>query len=72
MYKEFIKKDTTVNWNKAINFIPKVCEIIVYEDLNMPNRWKIGDGITKLNDLPFIDINDYFIENEDTLVINTR
>lgn len=72
MYKEFIKKDTTVNWNKAINFIPKVGEIIVYEDLNMPNRWKIGDGITKLNDLPFIDINDYFIENEDTLVINTR
>lgn len=72
MYKEFIKLDTTVNWNKAINFIPKAGEIIVYEDPGMPKRWKIGDGITKLYDLPFIDMNDYSIENEDTLVINTR
>lgn len=72
MYKEFIKLDTTVNWNKAINFIPKAGEIIVYKDSSMPNRWKIGDGRTKLNDLPFVDMNNYFIENEDTLVINTR
>jgi hypothetical protein len=34
MYKELIKKDTTENWNKAINFIPKAGEIIVYADLD--------------------------------------
>lgn len=53
MVKEqtFIKKDTTKNWNKAINFIPKENEIIIYTDAGT----KIGDGKTKLNNLPFID-----------------
>lgn len=72
MYKELIKKDTTENWNKAINFIPKAGEIIVYADPDQPDKWKIGNGITRINELPFIDMNDYFIEDEDTLVINTR
>ena len=36
MIKEqsFIKKDTSINWNKAKNFIPKENEVIVYTDLN--------------------------------------
>ena len=72
MYKELIKKDTTENWNKAINFIPKAGEIIVYADPGQPNQWKIGNGVSRLQELPFIDMNDYFIEDEDTLVINTR
>ena len=70
MIKEqtLIKKDTSVNWNKAKNFIPKENEIIIYTDFN---RIKIGNGQTKINDLPFIDNNEYNIE-EDTLIINTK
>ena len=42
----------------------------MYTDFS-PNGIKIGDGKTKVNDLPFIDNNEYSIE-EDTLVINTK
>ena len=71
MYKELIKLDTSENWNKAKNFIPKLGEIIIYEDSDFL-RLKLGDGVTPVNDLPFVDINDYYIEDEETLVINTR
>ena len=72
MIKEntLIKKDTSANWQKAKNFTPKENEIIMYTDFS-PNGIKIGDGKTKVNDLPFIDNNEYSIE-EDTLVINTK
>ena len=70
MIKEqtLIKKDTSTNWNKAKNFIPKENEMIIYTDFN---SIKIGNGKTKVNDLPFIDNNEYNIE-DDTLVINTK
>lgn len=70
MIKEqtLIKKDTSINWNKAKNFIPKENEIIIYTD---SNSMKIGDGKTKINDLPFITNTEYFVE-EDILVINTK
>lgn len=70
MIKEqtLIKKDTSINWNKAKNFIPKENEIIIYTDFN---SIKIGNGKTKVNDLPFIDNNEYMVE-KDTLVINTK
>lgn len=69
MIKEqtLIKKDTSENWSKAKNFIPKLNEVIIYIDKGM----KIGNGKTKVNDLPFINNNEYFIE-EDTLIINTK
>ena len=53
MIKEntIVKKDTKENWSKAKNFIPKENEIIVYTDAGT----KIGNGKTKVNDLPFID-----------------
>lgn len=72
MIKEqtLIKKDTSENWEKAKNFIPKEKEIIIYTDL-MPFGTKIGDGKTKVGDLQFTDINEYSVE-DDTLVINTR
>lgn len=72
MIKEqtLIKKDTSINWSKAKNFIPKENEIIVYTDFN-PIRTKIGNGKTKINDLPFIDNNEYKIE-DDILIINTK
>lgn len=66
--KTLIKKDISINWNKAKNFIPKENEIIMYTDFN---SIKIGNGKTKVNDLPFVDNNEYMVE-EDTLVINTK
>lgn len=53
------KHDTESNWSKAINFIPKQGEIIIYDiDSNHSyERFKIGDGITKVNNLPFADAN---------------
>ena len=44
------KHDTKENWDKATNFIPLLGEIVVYDDLN---AIKIGDGVTKVADLPF-------------------
>lgn len=49
------KSDKQVNWEKAINFVPLKGEIIIYEkDENYSyDRIKLGDGVTKVNDLPF-------------------
>ena len=70
MIKEqsFIKKDTSKNWNKAKNFIPKENEVIIYIDLE---KKKIGDGKRLLNDLPFIDL-DFFTVDGTTLIINSK
>lgn len=46
------KHDTEANWGKATNFIPLKGEIIVYDDLN---KIKIGDGVTKVGSLAFIN-----------------
>lgn len=50
------KHDVASNWAKAINFIPREGEIIVYEpdESNTVARLKVGNGITKINELPFI------------------
>ena len=50
------KHDLEINWLKAINFVPKQGELIVYDidDKYTYQRFKIGDGVTKVNDLPFI------------------
>ena len=48
------KHDTQANWAKAVNFIPKAGEVIVYTDLH---KVKVGDGTTKVSALPFIDSN---------------
>ena len=57
-----LKHDIAANWAKAVNFIPLAGEIIIYDGiveegnyLEVP-RLKIGDGKTKLNELPFIEI----------------
>lgn len=49
------KHDTEANWLKAENFIPKKGELIVYDkDVNYSySRFKIGDGETFVNNLPF-------------------
>ena len=50
------KHDIEENWSKAVNFIPKVGELIVYDaDENYSySRVKMGDGIRSVIDLPFI------------------
>lgn len=54
-----VKEDTFENWSKAKNFIPKKHEVIIYTNMGT----KIGDGQTKVNDLPFINTNEYIIED---------
>lgn len=53
------KHDTEANWNSHPSFIPDKSEIIVYDkddNYNYP-RVKIGDGVTTIVALPFIDDN---------------
>lgn len=49
------KHDVQKNWEKAENFTPLAGEIIVYDrDENYTyERFKIGDGTTNVNALPF-------------------
>lgn len=49
-----VKVDTEENWAKAINYIPDSFTIIVYTYENKSPKVKIGDGIHKVNDLPFL------------------
>lgn len=64
------KHDIEANWNKAVNFIPMQGEIIVYDIDETYNyeRVKIGDGTTKINDLPFIDIQADWDQNDETAI----
>ena len=50
------KHDVEANWLKATNFTPLQGEIIVYDaDSTYPyQRFKIGDGKTLVNNLPFM------------------
>lgn len=53
------KHDTEENWLKAIGFTPKQGELIVYDvDTNYSyERFKIGDGVHNVNNLPFSNDN---------------
>ena len=50
------KHDVEANWVKAVNFIPKVGEIIVYDPDENYNysRVKVGDGVKLVTALPFV------------------
>lgn len=50
-----LKHDSEVNWAKAINFVPKAGELIIYDadETHSYCRIKIGDGSTLINNLPF-------------------
>lgn len=49
------KHDIEENWLKATNFIPKRGELIIYDKDNnyTYERMKIGDGYTRVSNLPF-------------------
>lgn len=61
------RNDVEENWNKAINLIPLMGEIIVYNpDQNHSNtRFKIGDGKNFLKDLPFQEDKTFSITEDD-------
>lgn len=77
-----IKHDIAANWAKAKNFTPLPGELIIYDGIiengvyiEQP-KIKIGDGIHKLAELPFIEINSktdtakkYQYENETLEII---
>lgn len=63
------KHDIEANWNKALNFIPKIGEIIVYdidENYNY-SRFKIGDGVRTINNLEFLLDTQYILHNSNVL-----
>ena len=59
------KHDISENWAKAKNFSPLIGEIIVYDDLN---KFKIGDGKTNVNDLPFTGVGNSGTGNSSTVL----
>ena len=52
-----LKNDTEANWNKAVHFIPLRGELIIYstDEAHPFFRLKVGDGVTVVTELPFID-----------------
>ena len=52
-----MKSDTQANWDKQNNFIPLRGEIIIYsaDASHSYSRLKVGDGLTTVKVLPFID-----------------
>lgn len=66
-----LKNDTEVNWNKAVlpadnaqgtketgtSFVPLEGEVIIYsaDDTHPFSRLKIGDGVTDVASLPFVN-----------------
>lgn len=63
------KHDVEANWLKATTFIPKAGELIVYDidESHITPRFKIGDGQTLVNNLPFSLSNDFTNEEKDKL-----
>ena len=52
--KAIVRVDTEENWAKATKYIPDSFTIIVYTYSDKSPKVKIGDGVTKVNDLPFL------------------
>ncbi len=61
-----VKVDTPQNWEKAINYIPNMFTIIVYDFENNSPKIKLGDGIHTVNELPFLIKGEV---SDDTLVL---
>lgn len=62
-----LKHDTAANWALATNFVPLAGELIIYDvDANNSSpRFKVGDGATKVANLPFSDANLYDHTHDD-------
>lgn len=67
--------DTEANWLKAVSFVPRLGEIVVYDtdETHTTERFKIGDGSTLVNDLPFTvekNIKDFFNSKDEIFYID--
>lgn len=60
------------DWLKAVNFTPKQGELIVYDRDSTYDyeRFKIGDGTTNINDLPFATYSDWNSTEGSTQILN--
>lgn len=58
-----LKHDIESNWNRATTFVPKQGEIVIYDidAVYSYERFKIGDGVTTVGELPFY-LEDQVIE----------
>lgn len=63
-----IKRDSSTNWEKAVNFIPLSGEQIYYTDLN---KIKVGNGITNVNSLPFLESITYTLSMSGNVITLT-
>jgi hypothetical protein len=77
MRKEIPKIEQAADWEKAVNFIPKKNQIIIYDGIKendkyiIPPKIKIGDGITTVSDLPFEPgLTVAYADGEGILIIN--
>lgn len=77
MKRETPKIESEQDWEKAVNFIPKKEQIIIYDGVKedgkyiVPPRIKIGDGINTVSNLPFEgDTRVSYLEEQRMLVIN--
>lgn len=71
------KHDIEANWLKATDFVPMQGELIIYDDYYLDDngnkitvadavRFKIGDGITPVNELPFNVIQPDWEQNNES------
>ena len=62
------KHDTEANWNAAVNFKPLAGELIIYDEDNTHStpRFKVGDGSTLVNNLPFYPSGDVTAAGDNT------
>ena len=68
--------DVEANWNRAVSFVPRRGEIVIYDVDKTHNveRFKIGDGTTTVVNLPFIiesSIQDFFKSTSDVIYIDS-
>lgn len=61
-FKPILKSDTTENWKKAVNYIPRLNEIIIYIDMD-PVGIKIGNDVDKVSELKFANGSKAFVDN---------
>ena len=64
------KHDIEANWLKATNFTPLQGELIIYDvDENYSyERVKMGDGVTNVNELPFISLQADWNQSDETKI----
>ena len=58
------------HWKKVKNFVPKKGEIVIYDiDSNYSyERFKIGDGTTRVGDLPFATLPPNWSQSDETAI----